>query len=871
MPLFHAAWMFAAGITIAHFVWLRPEFVLLALAPVALACGLAAFRAPRIAWVPLAALWCLLGAWCAAMEPQPAPAADVEALSDGLLRTVEGTVIESSPVRAERPDDADEDALDGPSQRIDLRVSNIERVTDREDRQVPVAGNVRLTVRWPEAAQNASQTQGFLCGDHVRAVVRLLPPQEYRDAGAWSRKGYLLAQGITATASVKVEQTERLQAAGSTSMHCRIAVLQQRASEKMLALPSAMHRWPQWLRLSDVDAVMLAAMTTGDRTYLSHSLRAGFERTGSFHMLVVSGLHMAIVAGCIFWAARRLRVPQIPATWVTMVASLGYALFTGFATPVQRSLWMVIVYLAGRLLYRARSPLNAIGFAALCLLAVNPGTLFDASFQMTLLAVTAIGGVAAPLLETTIHRYLTAIRNLGTLELDVKLDPPLAQFRVTLRMIASRLHRASSRRIGWKAFPWCVRFGLRCVELMVVSCVAELAMTLPMAIYFHRITIFALPVNIFILPLLAVLMPAAMLTLVASMAWPGAALIPATIAAFFLHLGVALVGAFGSAALGDIRIASPILWRCAAFCALLALAIGMARGRRWQRGIAWVALMLAAIAAVAPRQVDHPHDALLVEAIDVGQGDSILLITPEGKTLLVDGGGFGGPARQSQGFDIGEDVVSPALWARGIRHLDVVALSHAHSDHMGGLPAVLRNFHPTELWVGNNPPVAQYEALLNEAKGLGMVIKSMRAGNRAALGMTQIRVLAPRGDYLPGPEPANDDSLVLQVQYRDTSVLLEGDAEAPIEQAMLSEPDLKSTLLKVGHHGSTSSTSPAFLARVAPQWAVISCGPRNLYGHPRAEVLAALQSAKVRTYSTDIQGARCFALDGSRAESVPCD
>ena len=121
-------------------------------------------------------------------------------------------------------------------------------------------------------------------------------------------------------------------------------------------------------------------------------------------------------------------------------------------------------------------------------------------------------------------------------------------------------------------------------------------------------------------------------------------------------------------------------------------------------------MIAAAVVVVLPRAIDHPHDALLVEAIDVGQGDSLLLITPDGKTMLVDGGGFGGGPRQAaQDFDIGEEVVSPVLWSRGIRHLDVVALSHAHSDHMGGLPAVLRNFRPDELWVGNNPPVAAYE------------------------------------------------------------------------------------------------------------------------------------------------------------------
>jgi competence protein ComEC len=290
---------------------------------------------------------------------------------------------------------------------------------------------------------------------------------------------------------------------------------------------------------------------------------------------------------------------------------------------------------------------------------------------------------------------------------------------------------------------------------------------------------------------------------------------------------------------------------------------GSQTGATWQRWFAWVAMVGAAVVVVMPRPIEHPHDALLVEAIDVGQGDSLLLVTPDGKTMLVDGGGFGGgPRRAPQDFDIGEEVVSPVLWSRGIRHLDVIALSHAHSDHMGGLPSVLQNFRPEEFWVGNNPPVAAYQALLDEAAMLGVKVHPLRAGDSEALGGTEIRVLAPLAGYQPGVEASNNDSLVLHVSYRGTSVLLEGDAESPIEEGMLAEDGLASTLLKVGHHGSVTSTRPEFLARVAPRWAVISCGLHNRYGHPREEVLAELQASHVRTFSTDINGATCFELDG---------
>jgi competence protein ComEC len=872
VPLFHAACLFAAGIVVSRVVWMRPSPILLALALVAVLCCVAALRALRLAWIPLAVLWFLLGLWCALIEPQPAPAPGLAALSDNLLRTVEGVVIDTGPVRSETEQNVDEPALESPSQRIDVRVSSIEQVTDDMDAQIPVSGAVRLTVRWPAVPL---PVEPFRCGERIRAVVRLLPPEIYRDPGVWSRADYLLGQGITSTASVAIDRVERLGPAQRTSLACRVSSWQHASTTRLLALPAAMRSLPAPLRLTPDDAAMLAAMVAGDRTYLTEHLRVGFERTGSFHMLVVSGFHLAVVAGGIFWIARRLRAPRIPATLFTIFASFAYALFTGFATPVQRSFWMVTLYLLARLLYRERNPMNTIGFAALVLLALSPRSLFDASLQMTLLAVIAVAGIAAPLLQATVHPYLSATRDLRLVAIDPKLPPLLAQFRVSLRMFAQRLARAFNPSIGWRWFPFTIRFLLRLVELAVVSCIVELAMALPMAVYFHRITLFALPVNLFILPLLAVLIPSALLTLLALVVWPAAAVVAAVLTALTLHAGVGLVRIFGSFALGDFRIPAPLLWPTAASCALLGAAIFFAhydliKRPRWPARCAWVALFASALVAVLPRAMDRPRGALLVEAIDVGQGDSILVITPDGKTLLIDGGGFGGGPRQApQNFDIGEEVVSPALWARGIRHLDAVALTHAHSDHMGGLPAVLRNFHPRELWVGNNPPVPAYVALLAEAAGLRIPLRTLRAGDGFSFGLAQMHVLAPFRNYQPGADPSNDDSLVLHAGFGQSSVLLEGDAEAPIEQAMLSESGLASTLLKVGHHGSITSTRPEFLARVAPQWAVISCGLHNRYGHPREEVLQELQAAHVRTYRTDMNGISCFVLDGKSARAQP--
>jgi competence protein ComEC len=268
-PLFHAAWLFAVGIVIAHYCWLRPAWMLIAFGPTAVLCGIAALRAQRIIWIPLGVLWCLMGAWCAEMQPEPAPEPKLAILSDGLTRTIEGTVIDAGPVREEPATEVSYAPEDGPSQRIDVRISSLEVVSDIEDIQQSESGIVRMTVHWPGGGPVPT---GFGCGQTIRADARLMLPDVYHDPGAWNYRNYLLEQGITATGTLKADRVNMLEAWGVKTLACRISGWQHAASTKLLGLPHSMDRVPAALRLSDDDAIMLAAMVTGDRTYLTHSL-----------------------------------------------------------------------------------------------------------------------------------------------------------------------------------------------------------------------------------------------------------------------------------------------------------------------------------------------------------------------------------------------------------------------------------------------------------------------------------------------------------------------------------------------------------------------------------------------------------------------
>jgi competence protein ComEC len=255
-----------------------------------------------------------------------------------------------------------------------------------------------------------------------------------------------------------------------------------------------------------------------------------------------------------------------------------------------------------------------------------------------------------------------------------------------------------------------------------------------------------------------------------------------------------------------------------------------------------------------------------VTAIDVGQGDSLLLVTPAGKTLLMDAGGL--PAYSRSDFDVGEEVVSAYLWSRGIQRLDVVASSHPHSDHIGGMRSVIANFHPREFWYGLESPSREFTEVQAVARAYDVKLKPHTAGESFEFGGVQVRVLNPPAGWEPRTPAQDDESLVVRMQYGENSVLLVGDAHQRVEELLIQEAP-QSDLLKIGHHGSATSSSEEFLRAVKPRYAVVSAGFYNPYRHPRPEVMRRYAEAHVRTYRTDLAGAVSFYLDGKKITATP--
>ncbi len=839
--MFYAAIAFSVGICMAHLAWRPPLWWMVAALCFLLAAAALLRKNATAAFVIALGSIVAVGALSHEWNRATRPAAPNLSTFTERNTVVVGHVVRSGLVRARGNDRA---------QTLDLETEEI-------DGQAVTVG-IRVTA-YAESGSTAfapGGAQWMQFGDRLSFSARLREPRNFGNPGAMDYRGYLEERGVRLLASVKAEKIVLLPGKVGTPLEFWRSRWRQSLIEHMLGLQSA---GPEWIQSSREDVGLLAAMIIGEQSLIRRDTKTEFQRTGVFHVLVVSGMNVGILAFVIFTMAKWLRAGEGLATAVTIILAVLYAYMTDLGAPILRAAVMLSLYLGTRLLYRDGYSLNPIGTAALVLLAWEPLALFDASFQLTFLSVIALSGITQQLIQRTSEPYSQALYGLEIFGYDAALQPKQAQFRLELRMIAERLERVTG--LGTTACSRAIVLGLRtgvaAFNLVLITVVLQFALALPMVYYFHRVALIGSLANMIVIPLASLLMPLGIIATLLSYLSAAAAYVPNVLTALVLHAITSTVSLLGGTRFAELRIATPTYTTMLFATAAYLFAIFTMRRHRHIATAGLALLVLATLWMALPPQPRLRPQVLEVTVLDVGQGDSILVVSPDGQTMLVDGGGPLGFI-QSDGFEIGEDVVSPYLWSRGITRLDAVVLSHAHSDHMGGLRSVIANFRPAELWVGAEANTAAYRALIETARTKGTRIVRKNAGEVVAFGRMQVRVLAPTHTSLASE---NDESLVLEVRYRSSSALLMGDAERAAESE-IARTVHPVDLLKVAHHGSATSTTPELLASARPQFAAISAGHRNVYGHPKPEVMRRLKAAGVRTLRTDLHGALTFYLDG---------
>ena len=729
-------------------------------------------------------------------------------------------------------------------------------------------GGMRLSFT-PHAGQQ--ELPDLHAGDEISFAAQAKRPQVFRDDGAFDRRAYLATQNVDLTGTLRApELIERISTPRPTAATL-LARVRRRLRDEVDGLFDSR---PQV-------AGVLRAMLLGDRSFVDRDEAMDLQKTGVFHVLVVAGLHVSALTALLFWAGRKLRLSPVWTILFTLTLLAAYVAVVEQRPPVLRAALMATAVVVGGFFYRRLDLLNSAAVAALLLLVARPLAIRDSSFQLTFVAIGCIAGLALPWLARTAQPYVKALGGWRDVTRDAAHEPRAIQFRIDVRATARRLSARMPRRLAVSAenaLAAGLALTFRMWELFALTVVLQIGMLPLMARDFHRITLAAPLVNLFAVPLTSVVVPLGFLTLGGALLFSPLGRILAAPLAGLTSLLLHVVQWFAHFPRLSYRIPGPQRWLVIAFfvvVALLAAAIRVDYSWRRRASLALCSALLACSALVAlfPFAPRWSAGKLELTILDVGQGDSLLVVSPRGRTLLIDGGGaFAGfPGREEHGgTDPGEEAVSPYLWSRGYQKLDVVALTHAHQDHLGGLTAILNNFRVGRLWIGRevaSPALARLEELARAKK---IPIEHEIRGQTFAWDGVEGEFFWP-GTPSAGlaPSAKNNDSLVLRLHYGRRTILLPGDAEKEAERAILSEhseTELQADVLKVGHHGSKNSTMPDFLATVRPRTAIISSGDDNPYGHPSPELIDRLAGAGVRILRTDRDGAVHVLTDGDRVE-----
>jgi len=559
--------------------------------------------------------------------------------------------------------------------------------------------------------------------------------------------------------------------------------------------------------LFGADAPLVRALLIADQRAIDPALRDRFAAAGIVHMLSISGLHVAIIAAAVRLLFLALRLRPAAASLATMLVVAGYLALIGAPPPALRS---GVMLAAGALAKILQRPLSAWGVLALGALAplFDPRTVLDLGYQLSVLGMASL----------------------------------IAAGAVTKRWIAPRLR-------GWRA-------GVAAVA--VASTLATLVSAPLVAWWFGRVSLIAPVTNVVATPVVALLQPMLFLAL-ALAPFPAAARFVAD-AAHPVLAAFTWIARAGGAVPGAALTVAPSL-ATAALCGVAALALLVACVSWFPARPLAVALGALAAALWLPDVLFAPH-GMELHVIDVGQGDAIAIRTPRGRWILTDAG------RTWPGGDAGRATVIPYLRRYG-GAIALFVLTHPHADHVGGAASVFRAMHPRDYWDGAFAGTSEpYLASLLAADSDGVPWHRAHPGDSLLVDGVVLHVLAPDSAWTVQLRDPNAASVVTRVDYGTTRFLLMGDAEHGEEERLMARDPaaLRADVLKVGHHGSRTSSTDAFLATVRPRLAVISVGAGNMYGHPDREVLEALTRAGAAVLRTDLAGSIVVRSDGTHLD-----
>lgn len=648
-------------------------------------------------------------------------------------------------------------------------------------------------------------------GDDVVLEGILSRPSALRNPGLFDHSKYLALKGVYAALTVK-----DVFFAGPSIVQQPVGPVMKAAFGVRRKVRDLLGEYMDRLHGGFVKAILI-----GDRSDLRDSVREEFVKTGTVHILAISGLHVGLIAGMILFL---LRLAHIPRRWALCAAAallVFYAFVVGSNPPVIRAVIIFLLFAAGYIMRRETDMLNMLAFAACAMLLWQPPELFDPSFQ---LSFGSVGGILlfAPVFDR--------LFGLG----------PSA---------------------GADAPSKAVVYVGKSVSVSLAACLIVAPFV---ALYFNIVTPIAVLANIIVIPTLFALVIASCVFLTAAFTAPIIAPFMAVIVCAVEKALFAVNHGFAGMPFAFFRVPAPspaffIIYYAAAFSLLLT-------PRKRKRAL--MALLLLSVVAVWAGVITADKRAKIT-FLDVGKGDAMVVRLPQGATFLIDGGSGGEEGR----FDMGKSVVAPYLWNEGVRRLAAVIVTHFHDDHVGGIPYILEHFSvgcviDNGAVAGNGGHAYSAYVRLIKKKHLRHIIVK----ETDEIGLpdgTRLFVLNPPAS--PGIRDTNENSLVLKLAYKDAGMLFCGDVTGTaIERLSRYGDGLGSDVVKVPHHGGGLGKESAvreFFANVSPEISVISTSKAYLRGASSRKLCDMLKSLGSQCCRTDRDGAVVVRTDGHSVEN----